>query len=355
MKIKEIRAYKKDLDLTKPYTVAYQTYSKAENAFIEIKLESGVLGIGAAAEGEFVIGETMEDTISNLQSDHIQNWIGRDIRHFRSLIAESNTFFPKHSATRTAIDIALHDAFCKHLGISVIDFYGRKHVSLPTSVTIGINDMDETIREASEYKVKGFKVLKIKTGLDVELDIERCVKLREEFGNYFRIRVDANQGYDILKTIKFHEATKNLGLELIEQPMPVGHESEMDELPEDIRGIMACDESLKNAESAFQLASDPQTCGIFNIKLMKCGGLLGAFDIANIAHAAGIDLFWGCFDESIISISAALQAAFACKGTKYLDLDGSLDLAEDIVSGGFHIKDGEMSIVEGPGFGYKKI
>jgi L-alanine-DL-glutamate epimerase-like enolase superfamily enzyme len=355
MKIKGIRAYKRDLELTKPYRVAYQTYSNAMNAFIEIELENGLTGMGAAAEGEFVIGETMKDTISNLQSGHIRKWIGRDIRHFQSLIAESNIYFPEHSATRAAIDIALHDAFCKYLNISVVDFYGRKHASLPTSVTIGISNLNETIHEARAYKSKGFKVLKIKTGLDVESDIERCVKLREEFGDYFTIRVDANQGYDLEKTIKFYRATTHLGLELIEQPMPVGSEPEMDKLPDEIRNKMACDESLKNAETAFKLASDPQTCGIFNIKLMKCGGLSGAFDIANIAHVAGIDLFWGCFDESIISISAALHAAFACGNTKYIDLDGSLDLAEDIVSGGFQIKDGAMSIVDGPGFGFSKI
>jgi L-alanine-DL-glutamate epimerase-like enolase superfamily enzyme len=355
MKIKSIRAYRKDLALTKPYMVAYQTYTSAENAFLEIQLENGITGIGAAAEGEFVIGEKMVDTISNLQSDYLANWIDRDICHFHSLIYESNKVFPEFSATRAAIDIALHDAFCKYLDIPVVDFYGRKHRSLPTSVTIGISDVEKTLQEAREYKDLGFRILKVKTGLNVNQDIERCIKLREEFGNYFVIRVDANQGYDTKKTIRFYKATKNLGLELIEQPMPVGREKEMNLLPDEIRKITACDESLKNSVSAFQLSSDPQTCGIFNIKLMKCGGLSGAFDIARIAEVADIDLFWGCFDESIVSISAALHAAFACKNTRYLDLDGSLDLAEDIVKEGFEIQDGMMSIVDGPGFGFSKI
>lgn len=353
MKIKSIRAYRKDLALTKPYTVAYQTYTSAENAFLEIHLENEITGIGAAAEGEFVIGEKMEDTISNLRSDQLQEWIGRDIRHFQSLIIESNKLFPAFSATRAAIDIALHDAFCKYLDIAVVDFYGRKHKSMPTSVTIGISSIDDTLAEAREYKDRGFHILKVKTGHDVNLDIERCIKLREEFGNYFKIRVDANQGYNLDKTKRFYQATKNLGLELIEQPMPVGMESEMNHLPEVMKNIIACDESLKNAASAFQLASDPQSCGIFNIKLMKCGGLKGAFEIAKIAEVANIDLFWGCFDESIISISAALHAAFACKNTRYIDLDGSLDLAVDVVEGGFSLKNGEMTIVDGPGFGFR--
>ena len=52
-----------------------------------------------------------------------------------------------------------------------------------------------------------------------------------------------------------------------------------------------------------------------------------------------------------MSITAALHAAFACTNTKYLDLDGSFDLAEDIVSGGFLLNDGMMSISNKAGLG----
>ena len=64
------------------------------------------------------------------------------------------------------------------------------------------------------------------------------------------------------------------------------------------------DESLKDAGAAVAFAHDPKPFGIYNIKLMKCGGIAGAMDIATIARAAGIDLFWGCNDESILSITA---------------------------------------------------
>jgi L-alanine-DL-glutamate epimerase-like enolase superfamily enzyme len=290
-----------------------------------------------------------------LESETVQQWIGRDIRHFRKIILEARTQFPKHTATQTAIDLALHDAFGKFLGIPVVDFYGRHHHSLPTSVTIGIKSVAETLEDARMYKDQGFKILKVKTGLELEEDIERCVKIRESFGNHFQVRVDANQGYDAQKTIAFYEATKDLGLELIEQPMPVGTESDMRALPEHIRQQIACDESLKSVRSAISLVQEPQVCGIFNIKLMKCGGLLGAFEIATVARAAGIDLFWGCFDESIISISAALHAAFACPHTRYIDLDGSFDLADYLVRGGFVLENGEMRPTDGPGFGFEVI
>ena len=43
---------------------------------------------------------------------------------------------------------------------------------------------------------------------------------------------------------------------------------------------------------------------------------------------------WGCMDESV-SIAAALHAAFASPATRYLDLDGSFDLARDIAAQGW--------------------
>jgi L-alanine-DL-glutamate epimerase-like enolase superfamily enzyme len=114
---------------------------------------------------------------------------------------------------------------------------------------------------------------------------------------------------------------------------------------------LAADESLKDAQAAMRLAGPDPLFGIFNIKLMKCGGILAAREIAAIAQPAGIRLFWGCNDESVVSISAALHAAYACPHTSFLDLDGSFDLAEDPFCGGFEVRDGMMQLVDGIGLG----
>ncbi|MCB0841538.1 MAG: dipeptide epimerase, partial [Bacteroidetes bacterium] len=95
--------------------------------------------------------------------------------------------------------------------------------------------------------------------------------------------------------------------------------------------------------------------GIFNIKLMKCGGIHQALRIAEVARLAHCDLMWGCNDESIVSIAAGLHVAFSCPHTKYIDLDGSLDLATDVVSGGFVIREGVMYLTDKAGLGVTKI
>jgi L-alanine-DL-glutamate epimerase-like enolase superfamily enzyme len=126
-------------------------------------------------------------------------------------------------------------------------------------------------------------------------------------------------------------------------------------LPASLRRVSAADESLLRPGSTLDLLSLPRPFGIFNIKLMKCGGIAPGMEIACMAGHAGIDLMWGCMDESIVSIAGALHAALACRATKYLDLDGSLDLARDIVTGGFIMENGWLKTTARPGLGVKRI
>jgi len=354
MKIRSVRSYRKNLALKRPYTITRETLSDAENVFFEVELENGMTGIGSANTDLAVVGEVASQTMENLSSEIVARLAGKDIRQFLAIIAEYRTLFSAFPGTQAAIDIALHDAFGQWAGLPVVDFYGRKHQKMLTSVTIGIKNVAETLEEAQEYYDSGFRILKVKTGIDAETDAERILKLRERFGNHFKIRVDANTGYTLDQLRLFIKKTSQADVELIEQPFLPGMEEELTSLPWELRAKLAADESLKNARSAIQL-THRMPYGIFNIKLMKCGGITGAFEIANIARQADIELFWGCNDESMISITAALHAAFACAHTRYIDLDGSFDLAEDLAVNGFTLEDGYMYPNNQPGLGLTLI
>jgi L-alanine-DL-glutamate epimerase-like enolase superfamily enzyme len=351
MKIKNIKVWNADLGNTKPYTIAFKTVDEVRNVFVQITLENGITGIGSGNPSEYVVGENINQTIAALSDSNLEFLHGRDIREFYQLVFDVQQKFPKNPAARAALDICLHDVFTKFLGVPLVKFLGQKIKTMATSNTIGIKNVEETIKEAREYIKNGFKVLKVKLGKDLNEDIERLVKLRENFGNDVVIRIDANQGYDVEQTIDFYKRTQSLNIELIEQPLPAKLVKEMKSLPDEIKNKIAADESLIAPKDALELIKPPKASGIFNIKLMKCGGVSQGLKIADIALQEGVDLFWGCNDESAVSITAALHAAFACSNTKYIDLDGSLDLGQDIVTGGFILKDGYMSCSEKPGLG----
>ncbi|MEM6797295.1 MAG: enolase C-terminal domain-like protein, partial [Acidobacteriota bacterium] len=143
---------------------------------------------------------------------------------------------------------------------------------------------------------------------------------------------------------------ERLDIELIEQPLPRSSDSDLCAWPPALRRRVAADESLHDARDALELARS-EACGIYNIKLMKCGGISGARRIGAVAESAGLELMWGCMDESAISIAAALHAAYASPATRYLDLDGSFDLASDPARGGFSLRNGALHLTGGPGLG----
>ena len=209
MTIKTIKVYKKNLALTRPYTIAFNTTSDVEAVFVEIELTNGMIGLGSANPSKEVVGEDVDDAFLSLQTDAIQQFVGRDISEIFSIIDEVDTQFPHKPGTLAAMDMALHDAFCQYLGISVARFYNQKIEKMATSVTIGIKGFSETLEEAAEYVGNKFKILKVKLGLNFEEDVERLVKLREKYNKKIAIRVDANQGYTLKKCYHFLNEFKN--------------------------------------------------------------------------------------------------------------------------------------------------
>ena len=354
MKIKSVRSWCTNLGTTRPYTIAFKTVDEVFNAFVEITLDNGMSGIGAGNPSEYVTGEHLDQTNAALAEPKLQFLIGRDIREINKLLSEILIRFPKNPAARAALDIALHDAFTRYLDIPLVKYLGQHLNELPTSITIGIKNVAETMTEAAEYYERGFRVLKLKLGIDLEEDIERIVRLREKYGSEFTIRIDANQGYTAQQTIDFFNRTASMSIELVEQPLPARDIEGLKGLPAPLRKVIAADESLLGPSDAWTLVKPPLAAGIFNIKLMKCGGISQAMRIADIASLEGVELFWGCNDESVVSITAALHAAFACPHTRYIDLDGSLDLARDEVRGGFELKNGVMRCLDKPGLGLER-
>jgi L-alanine-DL-glutamate epimerase-like enolase superfamily enzyme len=345
-----------DFALTRPYAIAGQEpLSSVGNAIVRIETESGLTGLGAASPGEHVTGETLEACGKAIATEGLAWLVGRDARTLPLLCREVAVRTAGTPAARAAVDIALHDLLAQHLGVPLVEMLGRVHRELPTSITIGIKSVAETLAEGEEYVGRGFRVLKVKIGDALDLDLERLAKLRERLGPGVAIRVDANIGYTIEETARFFEHRQPLAIEFVEQPVPREAFADIRTLPPRARARIAADESLHDERDALALAAPEPLCGIYNIKLMKCGGVRPAMRIAAIAETAGISLMWGCMDESRISIAAALHAAFASPATRYLDLDGSLDLTRDVVDGGFTLENGVMRTTDAPGLGVRLL
>ena len=354
MRISTIKHWKQDLGLTRPYKIAGQMTTSSENAFFRIDLENGVTGIGSASPSERVCGESMTDTLAALDQA-ASRLESRDISVFGGVCDELSLLLKDTPAAAAAVNTALYDAFAKSHDLRIVDMLGLRCTPMPTSVTIGIKDDEEVRADLDEYIASGFNTVKVKIGIDPARDVAIIRKIREWGGSGIRIRVDGNEGYTKEQLLTVHPELMAADVELIEQPIAAPADAVLATLPGEIRQTLMADEDLKTVDNAIALASQPRGYGLWNIKLMKSGGILPGKWIGDIAGWHGIPLMWGCMDESRISISASLHTAYSCATTKFLDLDGSFDLANDIVTGGFELREGKMYLTDAPGLGVNLV
>ena len=349
MIIKNVNVETHDMQLKEPYAIAGHVHDSIKNTFITLKDSDGNIGIGSCAtknDSE----ESVKECFEILDSFSL-SLIGKDLTPNEKTFSWIASELSLSTEANAAIDIAIHDLWAKRRKESLTNALGIKHHSFDTSITVGVSSLERTIELAEKHIEDGFSILKIKIGDCVDDDIERMKALFALKPEKIKIRVDANRGYSKEELIKFYDQTFDLGLELIEQPMEVGQNNEMLYFPEEIRKICVADESLQIFDDAIRLVQEPRPFGVFNIKLMKCGGISAAKKIADLAHENGIKLMWGCFDESKVSISAALHAALSCDNTQYIDLDGFFDLGWDLIEGGYNCDNGIMSVLDNSGLG----
>ena len=349
MIIQNVETWTDQLPLIRPYVIATREVRVVDLHFVRLETSHGISGFGCAAPTA-VTSENAEETLRVLDATAHDVLKGQNPQLLRALTQQLRTECSPYPSAMAALDMALYDLLARSMGVSVATMLGTPKESLPTSITIGISSLEETLEEAREYLARGFNCLKIKLGIDYSEDLERLRALRSVCPANTHIRVDANQGYTIKQTEDLIRESHALRLELIEQPLARGKENDLLKLSKDTRKLVAADESLHGPPDALKLASD-KPFGVWNIKLMKCGGITGALHIADMAQLVGIDLMWGCMDESVISIAAALHTAYACPKTRYIDLDGSLDLSRDTAQGGFSLSGGYLHLLEEPGFG----
>jgi len=219
-----------------------------------------------------------------------------------------------------------------------------------TSITIGILPLDLTLEAARGYVGRGFRVLKIKGGHDVELDIERLHRVRETVGPEIELRFDANQGYTVEQALHFTRAVAGARLEIFEQPTPADHPEQLGRVSESSALPVMADEGLLTLRDAFRLAAD-ERADMVNIKLMKVGGIARARRIDAVARSARLESMIGCMDECALGIAGGLAFALSSANVYYADLDGHFDLLQDPTAGAVRVVDGELIPSSEPGLG----
>ena len=248
------------------------------------------------------------------------NSVRSEIEHGLDRQALLNVLAP--GAARNAVDCALWDLEAKRAGVRVWDLADLPAPEPVTTVyTLGVDEpaiMGERARENSDRPR-----LKLKMTGD-GADLERVRNIHKNAPNA-RLVVDANEGWTIEQYLEYAPQFKELGVEMIEQPLPSTDDEQLSGVD---RPIPVCAD-----ESCHDRATLPALVGkydMINIKLDKTGGLTEALNLRDAALKQGLSIMVGCMIGTSLAMAPGILVA---QEAAIVDLDGPLLLAEDRAPG----------------------
>lgn len=355
--------------LLRPFVTAARRTDTVQFVVADVLLETGcgttVRGQGTAAETVRVTGEDAASITAALEGPIRTSLatapvLPEDPDVSSALLVECSRricdSLPDATSAKAAAEVAVHDALGRALGRSVIDLLGgdsekARQRPLAMDMTISLEDPPTMALRAAEAVERGYRILKIKLGGDEDEDRRRLGAVVDA-APQVRLRLDANQGWDVDEAIRvmgWFEAD-GLPIDLIEQPVERRDLPGMARVRRETAVPVMADESLWSVEDAERIL-EADAADMFNIKLAKTGGLQPARAIADIAQSAGIPCMVGAMMEPRISIAAAAQLAAAHPAITMIDLDSPEWFAINEPAGGYEVRAGDLHLLGGPGLG----
>jgi len=311
--------------LKEPFITAVRKAEEIETLTITIETDEELQGIGAASPTLKITGdslESMQNIILGPIKDSLISRSTSSLEHLSTLVQDSCV---GNTSAKAAVEIALYDLISKKVHLPLYQYLGGYRNQIVTDMTLSIGEESKMVHKAKSLINDGFTTLKIKVGGEYEEDLSRIKHLRKTVGEHCKLRIDANQHWDPKTAVRFIKELEkeHLNIELIEQPVKASDFEGMAYVTNHVDTPIMADESLFSAQDALRLIKG-NACDLFNIKLMKTGGIREALNIASIAEAAGIPCMIGSMMESPISVSAAVHVGCAHRNIVFADMDAPL-------------------------------
>ena len=353
MKIIDIQTKLVSFKRRKVFKIAFGTGSdRSSRIYTKIFTDSGIYGLGEAAPSPLVAGETLDTVVAAIEYMK-PDLIGMDPTDITTIHQKMDDKLLANPAAKASIDVACYDIIGKQAGKPVHTLLGAKTNRLQTDITIGIGTIEEMTKESLEHVNEGFRILKIKCGIEPQKDIEVLRQIRAAVGNEIDLRIDINQGYDVETSLRVLNEIAKYNISEAEQPLPFWDVHGMAEIKKRSPIPIMADESVHTPEQA-RIVCEHDACDIVNIKFMKCGGIYRALQISDIAKEYGKTCLVGCMSESKLAIAAAAAVVVAKDNIVSADLDSFFSFTdpEKGVTGGFEVNGDMITLSDGAGYGF---
>lgn len=317
----------------------------------------GIPGYGEAAAAPIWSGETAET--AKWLIDHLLGPMlrGATFNQPAEALALMDRRLHGNPFTKAALDIALWDLWGRSRGVSVASLIAdRAPIEwVPTRVSIGCYPPEETVRLAVEFRERGVRTLKFKTGVPGIDDPARLRAVRDRLGPDPVFTIDANGAYATAdEAVAAIEALLPFNLALVEQPTPRDRIGLLAQVRRRVPVPILADESVftpGHLEEALEL----DAFDILSIYPGKNGGFTHSLAMARRAQQAGkcctigsnleTDLGQAAMVGLASSLSAFPVERYAC------DLMAALFYQSSSVDPPVAYHDGRVRLPGGPGFG----
>jgi muconate cycloisomerase len=356
LRIERVETVILDVPLRRPHRFARVGMDKQPILLVRVHTVDGVTGTGEGVVpgGPWWGGESVE-TMQVIIDRYVAPLItGRRVDDIAAVQRDINDVVAGNLYAKAAVEVALHDAWARSLGVPVHTLLGgTARTSIPVTWALGTEPAPVVVDEALAKLESGQHTsFKLKMGAqDPAADVRRICEVAEKLSGEASIRVDINARWDLLTSLKHLPPLVEAGVELIEQPVPGAEFEWLAEINAALPIPVMADESLRTPSDALRLART-RGADVFSLKTTKSGGLRQTRVIADVADAAGIPCHGGTSIEGPIGTAASLHLACALPGVTYgSELFGPLLLAEELLVEPLRYADGELHLPEGPGLG----
>ena len=354
--IASIRSTIVDVPTVRRHELSSLSVTTQSYVIVELRLTNGVEGIGEAATlgGPRWSEESVESIKATIDVYLAPVIIGAPANRFEAARIRMDEAAKRNNAAKAAIESALFDAVGKSLGVSAVQLLGGAvRESVPVLWTLASGDPAQEIEEAEKkLDARLHDTFKIKIGArSPEADVARLRRLAGALAGRASLIVDANQAWDETTAVRCLPVLAELGVRLVEQPLPAWNLAGMARLRARSTVPLMADEGVFSAHDMLDVAR-AGAADVVSLKLVKHGGLLATRDVAAVAEAAGIGLYGGCLLESSIGAAAHLQVFAGLRELAWgCEHFGPQILVDDLVEEPLHFADFCIHLPAGPGLG----
>jgi len=331
-----------ELPFRMPVKHATKKRVSCDSVLVRIESEDGVVGWGEGAPRPYVGGEDQQSVLRELSEVVWPVLAAKEVPNFdgdlRAFLKELDAFLPEtpgdgsvvaHHAARCAVELALLDCQLRRAGVGLCDALGAARTRVKYNGMLPTGGLK--VGKFALGLMKDLEIDTVKVKVGDEGDATRIKMVREVLGEGVRVLADVNGIWTAQEAEAADQRFKELGVILLEQPLPRGPASELAALRSSTSIPIMVDESLVTLEDARRLI-EVQACDVFNVRLSKCGGLARSLDFIELARAGGLDWQLGAHVGET-AILSAVGRALALSVTDSLFVEGSVGewlLEEDL-------------------------